>query len=251
MEQTRRAMSRKRILVVEDDPGIQELLVFNLERAGYQVIASDSAEHAFDELDGPLPNLLIIDWMLPGASGIELARRLRRDELTAGLPLIMLTARSEEADKLRSFDVGIDDYLTKPFSPRELLARVKALLRRSGDDPKNSSLSAGHLTVDTASHRVTMRGQPVHIGPTEYRLLEFFIKNPERAYSRSQLLDQVWGRGVYLHERTVDVHILRLRKLLKSHKLEFLIETVRGLGYRFSLASTLTNTHAEPQGEPD
>ena len=223
------------ILVVEDEPEIRELLVFTLSRASYDVIEAESSEQALQLLDRELPDLAIIDWMLPQMSGIDLARRLRRDELTSNLPIIMLTARGEEADKLRSFDSGVDDYITKPFSPRELLARIKALLRRSGI-PTGNTLQISGICLDLNSHRVTINEQQVHVGPTEYRLLELLMRHPERAFDRSQLLDRVWGRSVYVEERTVDVHVLRLRKLLQPFGLQHLIQTVRGVGYRFSSA---------------
>jgi two-component system phosphate regulon response regulator PhoB len=208
------------------------MLVFALDRAGFGTIAAASAEEALQKLEGPLPALAIVDWMLPGASGVELARRLRRDELTRDLPLIMLTARSEEADKLKSFDSGIDDYVTKPFSPRELVARVKALLRRTGA-PNEGVLEAGDMALDVVGHRLTIGGENVHLGPTEFRLLEYLMQHPNRAFDRAQLLDRVWGRSVYVEERTVDVHVLRLRKALASHGRDRCIETVRGVGYRF------------------
>lgn len=226
-------MATNSVLLVEDEPEIREMLCFALERAGYNTVEAATAEEALRRLDGPLPSLVIIDWMLPGISGIELARTLRRDELTQELPLIMLTARGEEADKLKSFDSGIDDYITKPFSPRELIARVKALLRRSGT-PGDGVIEADGIALDTQSHRVRVDGEPIHVGPTEFRLLEFLLKHPDRAFDRSQLLDRVWGRSVYVEERTVDVHILRLRKVLQPYGRDRYIQTVRGVGYRFS-----------------
>jgi two-component system, OmpR family, phosphate regulon response regulator PhoB len=226
-------MSASTVLIIEDEPEILELMTFTLERAGYQVIAVTSAEEALNKLNGPLPSLAIIDWMLPGLSGVDLARKLRQDDLTADMPLIMLTARGEESDKLRSFDSGIDDYVTKPFSPRELLARIKALLRRSGT-PEDGVLQAAGIALDTQSHRLTIDGQEVHLGPTEFRLLEFLMRHPNRAFDRSQLLDRVWGRSVYVEDRTIDVHVLRLRKALKPFARDSLIQTVRGVGYRFT-----------------
>jgi len=227
------------LLVVEDEPEIRELLNFTLMRAGYEVLAAESAEHALQVLDGVqtsgLPELALIDWMLPGMSGVDLARRLRHDEYTATLPIIMLTARGEEADKLKSFASGVDDYVTKPFSPKELLARIKALLRRSGA-PQDNRLEIAGIKLDRSGHRVTIGDQHIHMGPTEYRLLEFLMRNPERAFDRSQLLDRVWGRSVYVEDRTVDVHVLRLRKILQPYDLQHLIQTVRGVGYRFSAA---------------
>ena len=228
----RRPMSNT-VLLIEDEPDIRDMLNFALTRAGYQVWESDTAEDAMRKLDGLLPNVLIIDWMLPGMSGVELARRLRQDEHTATLPIIMLTARGEEADKLKSFDSGVDDYIVKPFSPRELIARVKALLRRAGS-PDEGLIQTGQITMDLNAHQVSINGEPVKLGPTEFRLLELFMNQPERAFDRSQLLDRVWGRSVYVEERTVDVHVLRLRKALKPFGQADRIETVRGIGYRFS-----------------
>lgn len=223
------------ILVVEDEPDIRELLTFTISRAGFDVIAAESAEQALQKIDKGLPELILIDWMLPGMDGVELAKRMRQDELTADIPIIMLTARGEEGDKLKSFDVGVDDYVTKPFSPRELLARIKALLRRTGA-PEGNVLELGDIRLDLDSHRVSIRDEPIHIGPTEFRLLELLMRHPERVFDRSQLLDRVWGRSVYVEERTVDVHVLRLRKLLQPFDLAHLIQTVRGVGYRFSAA---------------
>ena len=227
-------MSGNAVLIVEDEREIREMVAFALERAGFKVIEAGSAEEAVQRLEGLLPDIAVIDWMLPGATGIELVRRIRRDAHTAQLPLLMLTARGEETDKLRSFEVGVDDYVTKPFSPRELIARIKALLRRAGA-PEDGILRAGDVQLDTQSHRLSISGTAVHIGPTEFRLLEFLLRNAERAFDRSQLLDRVWGRSVYVEERTVDVHILRLRKILAPHAKAQLVQTVRGVGYRFSL----------------
>jgi two-component system, OmpR family, phosphate regulon response regulator PhoB len=225
-------MTGTTLLLVEDEPEILELLTFTLERAGYNVVPVTTAEDALSRLDADLPDLVLIDWMLPGMSGIELARRLRGDELTADVPLVMLTARGEETDKLKSFDTGIDDYITKPFSPRELVARVKALLRRSGT-PADGILESSGIRIDTQGHRVMIDGHEVRMGPTEYRLLEFLLRHPNRAFDRAQLLDRVWGRSVYVEDRTVDVHVLRLRKTLKPFDKEDVIQTVRGVGYRY------------------
>ncbi len=221
------------VLLIEDEPDIRDMLNFALSRAGFQVWESDTAEDAMRKLDGLLPNLLIIDWMLPGMSGVELARRLRLDTHTASLPIIMLTARGEEADKLKSFDSGVDDYVVKPFSPRELIARVRALLRRVGT-PEDGLLENSGIRMDLNAHQVTINGEPTKLGPTEFRLLELFMNHPERAFDRAQLLDRVWGRSVYVEERTVDVHVLRLRKALKPFGMSQHIETVRGVGYRFA-----------------
>lgn len=226
-------MTTNTILLVEDEPDIRDMLNFALARAGFQVWEADTAENAMHKLDGLLPGLVIIDWMLPGMSGVDLARRLRRDEHTARLPIIMLTARGEEADKLKSFESGVDDYIVKPFSPRELIARVKALLRRTGS-PEDGILEVGPIAMNLAAHQVAVHGQVIRIGPTEFRLLELFMKHPDRAFDRSQLLDRVWGRSVYVEERTVDVHVLRLRKALKPFGVDSAIQTVRGVGYRFS-----------------
>ena len=226
-------MGSNRVLLVEDEMDIREMLTFTLERSGFKVIAAETAEQALRILDGPLPNLVVIDWMLPGISGVDLARRLRRDPLTAELPLLMLTARGEESDKLKSFDAGIDDYVTKPFSPRELTARIKALLRRSGE-PEDGVLAHGRLSLDTRTHNVRVDAESVHIGPTEFRLLELLMRHPDRAFDRAQLLDRVWGRNVYVEERTVDVHVLRLRKALHPYGVGKVVETVRGVGYRLA-----------------
>lgn len=224
------------ILIVEDEQDIRELLEFTFLRDGHDVIAAETAEIALQKIDIKLPDMIVVDWMLPGMDGIDLAKRLRRDELTADLPIVMLTARGEEADKLKSFAGGIDDYITKPFSPRELLARVKALLRRSGG-PKNNLIEASGICLDLNSYRITINGNEIQISPTEYKLLEVLMRNPDRAFERSQLLDRVWGRQVYVEERTVDVHMLRLRKILKPHGLDATLQTVRGIGYRFTSVS--------------
>jgi two-component system phosphate regulon response regulator PhoB len=224
------------ILVVEDDSEIRELLVFTLTREGYNVIEADTAEVALQKLDSRVPDLILVDWMLPGMDGVELAKRLRREELTTQTPLVMLTARGEETDKLKSFAGGIDDYITKPFSPRELLARVKALLRRSGR-PQNNLVEDSGICLDLNSYRMTVHGKEIQISPTEYKLLEVLMRNPDRAFERSQLLDRVWGRQIYVEERTVDVHMLRLRKILKPHGVDTTLQTIRGIGYRFTSIS--------------
>ena len=222
-----------KILIVEDEPEIRELLAFTLSREGYDVLEAETAEAALVKMDSRMPDLVLVDWMLPGMDGVELARRIRRDEVGSDLPIMMLTARGDEPDKLKSFASGVDDYITKPFSPRELLARVKALIRRSGA-PENNLLEACGITLNLDSHRITIQGNDVHTGPTEFRLLELLMRNPDRAFDRNQLLDRVWGRSVYVEERTVDVHILRLRKLLKPYGLDRTVQTVRSVGYRFS-----------------
>ena len=221
------------ILIVEDELEIRKLLCFSIGRAGYNVVEAGSAEQAICLMDAQIPDLVVIDWMLPGMSGVEYARYVRRDELTTHLPLIMLTARGEEADKLQSFATGVDDYLTKPFSPKELIARLKALLRRAGS-PDDNLLVTGRLTIDLSNHSVKVDDTAIHLGPTEFRLLAWLVRNADKAFTRSQLLDRVWGRSVYVEERTVDVHILRLRKILKPFQLHRCLSTVRGVGYRFS-----------------
>lgn len=222
------------ILVVEDEPAIQELISYNLKQAGHQLLKADSAEEAFSLVQSALPDLVLLDWMLPGITGVEFARRLRADRRTRQIPIIMLTARSDEQDKLTGLETGADDYVTKPFSPRELNARVKAVLRRRAPQMTDDLVRIGALELDPGSHRVTGRGQPVELGPTEFRLLHFLMTHPERVHSRAQLLDQVWGDHVFVEERTVDVHIRRLRKALEPTALDELVQTVRGTGYRMS-----------------
>ena len=222
------------ILVVEDEPAIQELIAYNLKQAGHQALRADNAEQALNLVSNALPDLVLLDWMLPGLSGIEFARRLRADKRTRTVPIIMLTARSDEQDKLAGLDSGADDYITKPFSPRELMARIKAVLRRRAPEMTDDVVQAGGLKLDPGSHRVTGHGKPVELGPTEFRLLHFLMTHAERVHSRTQLLDQVWGDHVFVEERTVDVHIRRLRKALEPTELDRLVQTVRGTGYRFS-----------------
>ena len=222
------------ILVVEDEPAIQELIAYNLKQAGHLPLRADNAEQALNLISNALPDLVLLDWMLPGLSGIELARRLRADKRTRSIPIIMLTARSDEQDKLQGLETGADDYITKPFSPRELNARIKAVLRRRAPQMTDDTVQLGGLKLDPASHRVTGNGEPVDLGPTEFRLLHFLMTHAERVHSRTQLLDQVWGDHVFVEERTVDVHIRRLRKALEPTELDTLVQTVRGTGYRFS-----------------
>jgi len=222
------------ILVVEDEPAIQELIAYNLKQAGHQPLRADNAEQALTLVANALPDLVLLDWMLPGLSGIEFARRLRADKRTRAIPIIMLTARSDEQDKLQGLETGADDYITKPFSPRELNARIKAVLRRRAPEMTDDMVQLGGLKLDPASHRVTGNGEPVDLGPTEFRLLHFLMTHTERVHSRTQLLDQVWGDHVFVEERTVDVHIRRLRKALEPTELDGLVQTVRGTGYRFS-----------------
>lgn len=221
------------ILVVEDEPAIQELLAVNLKHNGFLVVRAGSAEDAEAVIRATLPDLLILDWMLPGKSGVALAKKLRGDERTRELPVIMLTARVHEEDKVLGLEAGADDYITKPFSPKELVARVRAVLRRRQPHLAGDVVEIGALSLNPATHRVIAGGQPVELGPTEFRLLLFFMSHPERVYSRAQLLDEVWGDHVFIEERTVDVHIRRLRATLEPTGEHERVETVRGAGYRF------------------
>ena len=230
----KKKMQRSRVLVVDDEASIRQMIRFALERADFDVSeAGDTAEARIKVAD-ETPDLMVLDWMMPGQSGVDLARSLRKDGDTSDLPIIMLTARTEEDDRIRGLEVGADDYVTKPFSPRELVARIQAVLRRATPEDEEDELVAEGLIIDLVSHRVTANGDSVALGPTEFRLLSFFMSNPERVYSRTQLLDNVWGRNVYVEERTVDVHIRRLRKVLENHGYERFVQTVRGAGYRFS-----------------
>jgi two-component system phosphate regulon response regulator PhoB len=223
------------ILVVEDEPAIMELLRVNLADAGYDVRTVEDAEAAQREIARAMPSLVLLDWMLPGKSGLALARELRSDTRTRLLPIIMVTARTDEADKVAGLEAWVDDYVTKPFSPRELKARIKSVLRRRAPETAQDPLVAGSLTLDPVAHRVTADGTTVPLGPTEFRLLRFFLARPERVHSRAQLLDQVWGNDAYIEERTVDVHIRRLRQALEPVGQDALIETVRGSGYRLAV----------------
>ena len=229
-------MSGKTILIVDDEAPIREMVAMALEMAGYQCLEAADAKQAHSLVVDSRPDLILLDWMLPDISGIELARRLKRDQMTAEIPIIMLTAKGEEDHKIQGLETGADDYITKPFSPRELAARLKAVLRRTQGMDEQSPIVVKGLELDPVSHRVSIDGNPAEMGPTEYRLLQFFLTHQERAYSRGQLLDQVWGGNVYVEERTVDVHIRRLRKALGSGY-EHYIQTVRGTGYRFSTKS--------------
>ncbi|SMC17847.1 two-component system, OmpR family, phosphate regulon response regulator PhoB [Andreprevotia lacus DSM 23236] len=222
------------ILLVEDEPAIQELIAFNLTQAGHHVMRADSAESAQHIVRNALPDLILLDWMLPGMTGIELAKKLRAEERTKTIPLIMLTARSDEQDKITGLDTGADDYITKPFSPRELQARIKAVLRRRAPQVTDDLVEVQGLKLDPTTHRVTGNGEHIDLGPTEFRLLHYFMTHPERVHSRAQLLDQVWGDHVFVEERTVDVHIRRLRSALEATNFDRLIQTVRGTGYRLS-----------------
>jgi two-component system, OmpR family, phosphate regulon response regulator PhoB len=227
-------VENKQILVVEDEASIRELLRFALERAQFQVAEAADAQSARLQIAGKPPDLILMDWMMPGVSGVELARELKGAPQTRDIPIIMVTARTEEEDRVRGLNIGADDYVSKPFSMPELVARVRAVLRRTLPGGESGKLAISGLEVDGASQRVTARGEPVHLGPTEYRLLHFFVSHPERVYTREQVLDRVWGRGVYVEERTVDVHIRRLRKALAPFGYDAMIQTVRGTGYRFS-----------------
>jgi two-component system phosphate regulon response regulator PhoB len=223
-----------RILVIEDEAAIAELIAINLRHAGYEVARAVDADEAQAAIDGVLPDLVILDWMLPGESGLALARRWRTQPRTKGLPIIMLTAKAAEGDKVSGLDAGADDYLTKPFSPQELLARIRAVLRRKAPETLDAPVDAGLLRLDPATRRVTGRGRDLRLGATEFRLLHFFMTHPERVHSRAQLLDRVWGDHVFIEERTVDVHVKRLREALAPAQCSQMIETVRGAGYRLT-----------------
>jgi two-component system phosphate regulon response regulator PhoB len=226
-------MTAKTVLIVDDEAPIREMIAVALEMADYRVLEADNAQAAHAIIVDDQPYLLLLDWMMPGTSGIELARRLKREETTAELPIILLTAKGEEDNKIQGLEAGADDYITKPFSPRELVARLKAVLRRATPRGVEDPVEVEGLKLDPVSHRVSVDGKSLDMGPTEYRLLQFFMTHQERAYTRGQLLDQVWGGNVYVEERTVDVHIRRLRKALGEPHQQ-LIQTVRGTGYRFS-----------------
>jgi two-component system phosphate regulon response regulator PhoB len=227
-------MKNERILIVDDEAAIREMIAIALDLAGFDCIEAEDALQAHHKIVDERPSLILLDWMLPGMSGIELARRLKRDEATGEIPIIMLTARGEEDNKIQGLDAGADDYITKPFSTRELVSRIRAVLRRSSALNSEKAIEVEGLRLDPVSHRITANEVPVEMGPTEYRLLAFFMSHQERAYSRSQMLDQVWGGNVYVEDRTIDVHIRRLRKALESHGYDRFIQTVRGTGYRFS-----------------
>lgn len=224
------------ILIVEDEPAIRELVAFNLGRAGYRVREAGDAGAALSVIRDAPPDLIVLDWMLPGMSGIDLARRLRSDPRTRKVPIILLTARTAEADRIAGLDIGADDYVTKPFSPRELTARVRAVLRRRLPQTDETPIELGPLRLDPESHRVSVRGDAIGLGPTEFRLLRDLMSHAERVRTRAQLLDGVWGNEVLVEERTVDVHIRRLRAALEPSGCDALIQTVRGTGYRFSAA---------------
>lgn len=224
----------KRILIVEDEASIRDMVAFALRKADMEAAHAADARAAQLSIAEKVPDLILLDWMLPGMSGLELARRLRKDELSREIPIIMLTARGEEMDRVNGLEAGVDDYVVKPFSTRELIARIKAVLRRSQGDDGSGMVEIGRLRIDGPAHRVFVSEDAVTIGPTEYRLLYFFMTHAERVYSRAQLLDHVWGGSVYVEERTVDVHIRRLRKTLEPWQLDDMVQTVRGSGYRFS-----------------
>jgi two-component system, OmpR family, phosphate regulon response regulator PhoB len=224
----------RQILIVEDEQPIRDMLAFALRRAGFGVQEAEDSHQARVQLADKRPDLVLIDWMLPDMSGLELTRHIKRESATRDLPVIMLTARAAEGDKVAGLDGGADDYVTKPFSPRELLSRINAVLRRTGSAATDDTVDLGGLQLDRAAHRVSASGAEVALGPTEYRMLDFFMQNPERVFSRTQLLDRVWGGNVYVEERTIDVHIRRLRKALEDVNMSHLVQTVRGSGYRFS-----------------
>lgn len=227
-------MPQPDLLLIEDDEAIAELIVWHFAREGFSVRQTPDGEQALVLVEERVPDIVLLDWMIESLPGIEVCRRLRRNPKSANVPIIMLTARGEEDDRVLGLDAGVDDYIVKPFSTRELIARIRAVLRRTQPHGEGQTISLGGLTLDTLSHRVFAQDKPVQLGPTEYRLLAFFMSHPERVYTRSQLLDNVWGSGVYVEERTVDVHIRRLRKCLEPCGLEEYIQTVRGAGYRFS-----------------
>lgn len=233
-------MPEAKILIVEDEPAIKDMIAITLDLAGFDSISAESAHQAHVAVVDSKPDLILLDWMLPGGSGIELARRLKREELTEAIPIIMLTAKASEDNKVQGLNAGVDDYVTKPFSPRELVARIKAVLRRTNGKQQDKMLRVYDLELDPSSHRITIEGQPVEMGPTEFKLLKFFMSHQEKVFSRDSIQDQVWGGNVYLDERTIDVHIRRLRKALSSveeSSIDYarLIQTVRGAGYRFSV----------------
>jgi two-component system phosphate regulon response regulator PhoB len=229
---------QKCILIVEDEPAIRDMVAFALRKAGMDPVHAGDARAAQGMIAERVPDLILLDWMLPGTSGLELARRLRKEDLTRSVPIIMLTARGEETDRVGGFEAGVDDYVVKPFSPRELIARINAVMRRTHGADGEGVIELGGLKIDSAAHRVYAGDVTIPIGPTEYRLLHFFMTHAERVYTRSQLLDYVWGGSVYVEERTVDVHIRRLRKTLEPFHCDGLVQTVRGAGYRFSTTPT-------------
>ena len=227
-------MPRHTILVVDDETSIREMLVISLESAGYNVLQAENAKTAHSLVLDKHPDLILLDWMMPVTTGLELLRRLKRDEMTDHIPVIMLTAKAEESSKISGLDSGADDYIAKPFSPRELLSRIKAILRRVSREELKNTIVVGGLELDPLEHRISIAGNLINLAPTEFRLLQFFLTHQERVYSRDQILDYVWGKNVYLDERTVDVHIRRLRKAVSVAGHDDYVQTVRGAGYRFS-----------------
>lgn len=229
-------MNERQVLIVDDEFAIRDMLRMALEIAGFRCLEAENIHDAFTLIVDERPDMVLLDWMLPGGSGLELLRRLKRTDTTRDVPVIMLTAKTAEDNMIQGLDVGADDYITKPFAPRELIARVKALLRRAGSGDEQDRIQVAELVLDGESRRIFLLDEPVDMGPTEFNLLQFFMSHPERAYTRSQLLDQVWGANVYVEERTVDVHIRRLRKALQTPRADYsdLVQTVRGTGYRFS-----------------
>lgn len=227
-------MPKHTVLIVDDEAAIRDMLCIALEAADFNVLDAEDAQQAHAAIIDKQPDLVLLDWMMPGTTGLELLRRLKRDDLTAKIPVIMLTAKAEEDSKISGLDAGADDFIPKPFSPRELISRVKAVLRRVGREELQEPISIGQLVFDPIGHRVSIADQAINLGPTEYRLLQFFLTHQERVYSRDQILDYVWGGNVYLDERTVDVHIRRLRKAISVAGHENYVQTVRGAGYRFS-----------------
>lgn len=226
-------MSRK-ILVVEDETPIREMISFVLDQNGFNAIEACDVEQALDKIHEPYPDLILLDWMLPGGTGVSLAKKLKQNEYTRNIPIIMLTARSDEDDKVKGFEAGVDDFVTKPFSPKELIARIKAVIRRVSPTSLEEEVDFHGLKLDPVAHRVAINGNSLDLGPTEFRLLHFFMTHTERVYSREQLLDNVWGTNIYVEDRTVDVHIRRLRKAISGDGHEDFVQTVRGAGYRFS-----------------
>ncbi len=227
-------MPKHTVLIVDDEAAIRDMLCIALEAADFNILDAENAQQAHAAIIDKQPDLVLLDWMMPGTTGLELLRRLKRDDLTARIPVIMLTAKAEEDSKISGLDAGADDFIPKPFSPRELISRVKAVLRRVGREELQEPISIGQLVFDPIGHRVSIADQAINLGPTEYRLLQFFLTHQERVYSRDQILDYVWGGNVYLDERTVDVHIRRLRKAISVAGHENYVQTVRGAGYRFS-----------------
>ncbi|NQZ21210.1 MAG: phosphate regulon transcriptional regulator PhoB [Colwellia sp.] len=224
----------RQILVVEDEAPIREMITFVLEQNGFNAIEAEDFEQAKAKIVEPYPDLILLDWMLPGGTGVKLAKLLKQNEYTRGIPIIMLTARSDEDDKVKGFEAGVDDYVTKPFSPKELIARIKAVIRRVSPTALEEAIEFHGMKLDPVAHRVSINDRALELGPTEFRLLHFFMTHTERVYSREQLLDNVWGTNVYVEDRTVDVHIRRLRKAITGEGHEDFIQTVRGSGYRFS-----------------